>query len=44
MTDYQPTLGVDTTAPLDNRSYEIDGAYWELQGYDAMIRVVVAAP
>lgn len=44
LTDYQPTLGVDTTAPLDNRSYEIDGAYWELQGYDAMIRVVVAAP
>ncbi len=44
LTDYQPTLGVDTTAPVDNHSYEVDGAYWELQGYDAMIRVVVTEP
>jgi hypothetical protein len=44
LTDYQPTLGVDTTAPVDGHSYEIDGDYWELQGYDAMIRVVVTQP
>jgi hypothetical protein len=44
LADYQPTLGVDTTAPVDNQSYEIDEAYWELQGYDAMIRVVVTEP
>jgi hypothetical protein len=45
LTDYQPTLGVDTSAPVDNQSYEVDGAYWELQeGYDAMIRVVVTEP
>jgi hypothetical protein len=42
--DYRPTLGVDTSAPVDNQSYEIDGAYWEPQGYDAMIRVVVTEP
>jgi len=42
--DYRPTLGVDTTAPVDDQSYEIDGAYWELQGYDAMIRAVVTGP
>ena len=41
--DYRPTLGVDTTAP-DNQSYEVDGAYWQVQGYDAMIRVVVTEP
>jgi len=44
LTGYQPTLGVDTSAPLANQSFEIDGDYWELQTYDAMIRVVVTQP
>ncbi|MBL7183715.1 MAG: hypothetical protein ISS50_04615, partial [Anaerolineae bacterium] len=38
--DYRPTLGVDTTS-ADGRSFEVDGAYWEQQTSDYMIRAVV---
>ena len=38
--DYQPTLGIDTTS-ADGRSFEVDGAYWEQQTSDYMIRAVV---
>jgi len=38
--DYRPTLGVDTSSP-DGRSFEVDGAYWEQQSSDYMIRAVV---
>ena len=38
--DYRPTLGVDTTS-ADGRSFEVDGAYWEQQVSDYMIRAVV---
>jgi hypothetical protein len=38
--DYRPTLGIDTTS-ADDRSFEVDGAYWELQVSDYMIRAVV---
>ncbi|MGA9350963.1 MAG: hypothetical protein WBW48_19460 [Anaerolineae bacterium] len=37
---YRPTLGVDTTS-ADRRSFEVDGAYWEQQASDYMIRAVV---
>lgn len=38
--DYRPTLGIDTTI-ADGRSFEVDGAYWERQTSDYMIRAVV---
>jgi uncharacterized repeat protein (TIGR01451 family) len=38
--DYRPTLGVDTTS-ADDRSFEVDGEYWEQQTSDYMIRAVV---
>jgi len=38
--DYRPTLGIDTTS-ADGRSFEVDGAYWEQQVSDYMIRAVV---
>ncbi len=38
--DYRPTLGIDTTS-ADDRSFEVDGEYWEQQGSDYMIRAVV---
>ncbi|MBC8263161.1 MAG: FG-GAP repeat protein [Anaerolineales bacterium] len=38
--DYRPTLGIDTTS-ADGRSFEVDGAYWEQQISDYMIRAVV---
>jgi hypothetical protein len=37
--DYRPTLGVDTSG--GGHSFEVDGAYWELQSSDYMIRAVV---
>jgi ligand-binding sensor domain-containing protein len=37
---YRPALGVDTTS-ADGRSFEVDGAYWEQQTSDYMIRAVV---
>jgi uncharacterized repeat protein (TIGR01451 family) len=39
--NYRPTLGVDTTF-ADGHSFEVDGAYWEQQVSDYMIRAVVA--
>ena len=36
----RPMLGVDTTS-ADGRSFEVDGAYWEQQVSDYMIRGVV---
>ncbi len=36
--DYRPTLGVDASS--SGHSYEVDGAYWEPQGSDYMIRAV----
>ncbi len=38
--NYRPTLGIDT-ASADGRSFEVDGAYWEQQVSDYMIRAVV---
>ena len=38
--DYRPTLGVDTTS-ADLRSFEVDGAYWEQQTSDYMMRAVI---
>ncbi|MDH7484850.1 MAG: hypothetical protein QHJ81_01080 [Anaerolineae bacterium] len=38
--NYRPTLGIDTTF-ADGRSFEVDGAYWEQQASDYMIRAVV---
>jgi len=38
--NYRPTLGVDTSA-TDRRSFEVDGAYWEQQASDYLIRVVI---
>ena len=38
--NYRPTLGIDTTS-ADGRSFEVDGAYWEPQASDYMIRAVV---
>jgi len=38
--NYRPTLGVDTTS-ADGRSFEVDGAYWEQQVSDYMMRAVV---
>ena len=38
--DYRLTLGIDTTS-ADGRSFEVDGAYWEQQVSDYMIRAVV---
>ena len=38
--DYRPALGVDTTS-ADGRSFEVDGAYWQQQTSDYMIRAVV---
>jgi len=38
--NYRPTLGVDT-ASADDRSFEVDGAYWQQQTSDYMIRAVV---
>jgi len=37
---YRPTLGIDTTS-ADGRSFEVDGAYWQQQTSDYMIRAVV---
>ena len=35
-----PTLGVDTTS-ANACSFQVDGAYWEQQASDYMIRAVV---